>query len=41
VTLATIKADEQFAEWELVRQARLSVMPVPAEIWKAILELAK
>jgi predicted RNA-binding protein with PUA-like domain len=40
VTLAAIKADEQFAEWELVRQARLSVMPVPKEIWQAVLKLA-
>ncbi|MBA4190435.1 MAG: EVE domain-containing protein [Planctomycetaceae bacterium] len=41
VTLATIKADEAFANWELVRQSRLSVMPVPAELWKKIEELAK
>ena len=34
VTLATIKADEAFADWELVRQSRLSVMPVSAEVWK-------
>ncbi|MGL6075993.1 MAG: EVE domain-containing protein [Fimbriiglobus sp.] len=40
VTLATIKADEQFAEWELVKQARLSVMPVTPVIWKAIVKLA-
>jgi len=41
VTLATIKADEAFANWELVRQARLSVMPVPDALWKKIEELAK
>ncbi|MFO0825197.1 MAG: EVE domain-containing protein [Gemmataceae bacterium] len=41
VTLATIKADQAFANWELVRQARLSVMPVPPELWKKIEELAK
>lgn len=41
VTLATIKADPAFAAWELVRQARLSVMPVPADLWKKIEELAK
>ena len=31
VTLAEIKADKRFAGWELVRQPRLSVMPVSAE----------
>jgi len=36
VTLAAIKADKAFADWELVRIARLSVMPVPAELWKKI-----
>lgn len=36
VTLATIKADPAFALWELVRQARLSVMPVPEELWAKI-----
>jgi predicted RNA-binding protein with PUA-like domain len=41
VTLATIKAEKAFANWELVRQARLSVMPVPPELWKKIEELAK
>lgn len=36
VTLAAIKADERFSGWELVRQSRLSVMPVPDELWQAI-----
>lgn len=36
VTLAAIKADEAFASWELVRISRLSVMPVPEELWKKI-----
>ncbi len=36
VTLAAIKADEAFAEWELVRISRLSVMPVPDALWKKI-----
>jgi predicted RNA-binding protein with PUA-like domain len=36
VTLAAIKADEAFAEWELVRISRLSVMPVPEKLWKKI-----
>ncbi|MCE9565584.1 MAG: EVE domain-containing protein [Planctomycetes bacterium] len=41
VTLAAIKADKAFANWELVRQGRLSVMPVPEELWKAIEAMAK
>ncbi|HEV3437562.1 MAG TPA: EVE domain-containing protein [Gemmata sp.] len=36
VTLAAIKADKAFAEWELVRISRLSVMPVPDLLWKKI-----
>jgi predicted RNA-binding protein with PUA-like domain len=39
VTLAAIKADPAFADWELVRQGRLSVMPVPEAIWRRILSL--
>ncbi|MBL8986566.1 MAG: EVE domain-containing protein [Gemmatimonadetes bacterium] len=38
VTLAEIKADDQFAGWELVRVPRLSVMPVPDAHWKRILD---
>lgn len=41
VTLAAIKADEAFGEWELVRQSRLSVMPVSAELWKRVEVMAK
>ena len=33
VALAAIKADKAVAKWELVQQARLSVMPVPDELW--------
>lgn len=36
VTLAAIKAEPLFADWELVRIARLSVMPVSEERWKRI-----
>ncbi len=39
-TLKVIKADEQFAEFALVRQARLSVMPVPPKIDRALRKLA-
>lgn len=36
VTLAQIKQDPVFSNWELVRQPRLSVMPVPAQFWSKI-----
>lgn len=36
VTLAAIKADQAFAQWELVKQARLSVMPVPDALWAKV-----
>ncbi|HJZ55262.1 MAG TPA: EVE domain-containing protein [Gemmataceae bacterium] len=36
VTLAAIKAEKAFADWELVRVPRLSVMPVSEERWKKI-----
>lgn len=36
VTLASIKADNAFAQWELVKQARLSVMPVTDELWARV-----
>ncbi len=39
VTLAEIKADPQFAEFLLVRNSRLSVMPVSPAHWKAICKL--
>ncbi len=41
VSLAEIKADPTFAEWELVRMSRLSVMPVPEKIWKRLQKLAE
>ena len=41
VTLAEMKKDRRFADWELVRIPRLSVMPVSAEQWARIEELAR
>ncbi|MDP3779954.1 MAG: EVE domain-containing protein [Nitrosopumilaceae archaeon] len=38
VTLAEIKKEKKFKDWELLRISRLSVMPVPKEIWDEILE---
>ena len=40
VTLAAIKADAAFAAWELVTQSRLSVMPVPPDLWAKVEALA-
>lgn len=40
VTLAELKADPRFADLALVRQSRLSVMPVAPAHWDAILALA-
>jgi predicted RNA-binding protein with PUA-like domain len=34
VTLAEIKAEPTLANWELVRQSRLSVVPTPPEVWQ-------
>ncbi|MEP7325925.1 MAG: EVE domain-containing protein [Gemmatimonadota bacterium] len=41
VTLAAIKADPAFADLALVRQGRLSVVPVPEKLWNRILAMAK
>ena len=39
VTLAAIKADDAFVDFDLVRIGRLSAMPVPAKLWKRILKM--
>jgi predicted RNA-binding protein with PUA-like domain len=36
VTLEQIKQDASFADWELIRIGRLSVMPVSPQIWKRL-----
>jgi predicted RNA-binding protein with PUA-like domain len=41
VPLASIKADPRFRGFDLVRLPRLSVMPVPAPLWQAILGMAR
>jgi predicted RNA-binding protein with PUA-like domain len=41
VALAAIKAVTAFADWELVKQPRLSVMPVSPARWKKIEAMAK
>ncbi|GAB4206068.1 MAG: EVE domain-containing protein [Roseiflexaceae bacterium] len=40
VTLAAIKAEPQFAGFALVRQGRLSVVPVTTEQWQRLLDMA-
>jgi predicted RNA-binding protein with PUA-like domain len=40
VTLAQVKADPRFAKFPLVTQGRLSVMPVPPELDRALRDLA-
>ncbi|HEY8393352.1 MAG TPA: EVE domain-containing protein [Thermaerobacter sp.] len=40
VTLVEIKADPAFRDWELVRNSRLSVMPVPEHLWDRIMRMA-
>jgi predicted RNA-binding protein with PUA-like domain len=41
VTLAEIRADPAFAGWDLLRNSRLSVMPVPEAMWKRIDALSR
>ena len=40
VTLAQVKADKRFTDFPLVTQGRLSVMPVPATLDRALRKLA-
>lgn len=40
VGLDVIKADKAFAGWDLIRNSRLSVVPVPESMWKRIAALA-
>ena len=41
VPLAEIKANRQFAAFELVRLPRLSIMPVEIPVWNALIKLSK
>ena len=40
VTLAALKADPRFKDFKLVRQSRLSVVPVSDEHWKLIQKMS-
>lgn len=41
VELSEFRADPAFAGWDLLRISRLSIVPVPATMWKRIQTLAK
>ena len=41
VTLAEIKTDKKFKDWELLRISRLSVMPVSSQIWSEIVKISQ
>ena len=41
VSLAAIKADPAFRDLALVRQGRLSVVPVPESMWRRLLAMSK
>jgi predicted RNA-binding protein with PUA-like domain len=41
ITLAEIKTNKKFKDWELLRISRLSVMPVPSQIWSEILKISQ
>ena len=41
VSLATVKAKPEFADFALVRISRLSVMPVTAAQWKMLLSMSQ
>lgn len=41
VTLAAVKARKEFAQWELGRVPRLSVMPVSTAHWKKLLAMSQ
>jgi len=40
VGLAEVKANEKLKDFELVRMARLSVMPVSEAVWKILMKMA-
>ena len=41
VTLDEIRADRAFAGWDLLRNSRLSVVPVPEAMWNRIIAMAR
>ena len=41
VTLEQMKQEKSFKNWELLRIGRLSVMPVPKNIWDKVIKMSK
>jgi predicted RNA-binding protein with PUA-like domain len=41
ITLDEMKKQKKFQNWELIRISRLSVMPVPKQIWDAIIDISQ
>ncbi len=41
VTLNEMKKQKKFKDWELLRISRLSMMPVPKEIWDEIIQISQ
>ncbi|MCV0412953.1 EVE domain-containing protein [Nitrosarchaeum sp.] len=41
ITLDEIKKQKKFQNWELIRISRLSVMPVPQQIWDAVIDISQ
>ena len=41
VSLGEIKKDPRFKNWDLLRISRLSVLPVPRNLWEAIIDMSK
>ena len=41
VTLDEMKKEKKFKNWELLRISRLSVLPVPKEIWDRIMKMSQ
>ena len=41
VTLERMKKEPALRNWELLRISRLSVMPVPADVWKLIIRMSR
>ena len=40
VSLEVMKKEKSFKNWELLRISRLSVMPVPTDIWNTIIRIS-
>jgi predicted RNA-binding protein with PUA-like domain len=41
VTLEQMKKEKSFKDWELLRIGRLSVMPVPRNVWDKIIKMSQ